>query len=112
MAAIGLGAFGAHGLKNILSESYLNVFEVGVRYQFYHGAALILLAIVGQVGLCHKTSRAAWCFLVGIVLFSGSLYVLSLTGVKQWGMVTPIGGVTWLIGWSLTAYQIYFTNKP
>ena len=90
--AVGLGAFGAHALKAKLAPDMLVIFETGVRYQVYHALALLLLASL------RGPSKAAWCFTAGIALFSGSLYLLALTGVRKWGAVTPIGGVLFLIG--------------
>ncbi len=97
--AVGLGAFGAHALKARLEPDMLAIFETGVRYQIYHALALLLLA-----GL-RGPSKAAWCFTAGIALFSGSLYILALTGVRKWGAVTPIGGVLFLAGWLIVLFQ-------
>ena len=100
---VALGAFGAHALRSHLTESALNTFETGVRYQMYHALALfgvgLLLAPMG--GWLVRT--AAWLFVAGIVLFSGSLYALSLTGVTVLGAVTPIGGLLLLAGWACLA---------
>jgi uncharacterized membrane protein YgdD (TMEM256/DUF423 family) len=97
---VALGAFGAHGLKTRLAPEMLAIFETGVRYQAYH--ALGLLALAALKG----PDRAGWCFLVGIVLFSGSLYALALTGVRWLGAITPIGGVLFLVGWALFALKL------
>ncbi len=97
--AVGLGAFGAHALKTRLTPDMLAIFETGVRYQVYHALALLLLAAV------RGPSKAGWCFTAGIVLFSGSLYILALTGVRKWGAVTPIGGVLFLIGWLILMFS-------
>jgi uncharacterized membrane protein YgdD (TMEM256/DUF423 family) len=97
--AVGLGAFGAHALKNRLTPDMLAVFETGVKYQVYHALALLLLASL------RGPSKAAWCFTAGIVLFSGSLYILALTGARKWGAVTPIGGVLFLAGWLILLFQ-------
>lgn len=97
--AVGLGAFGAHALKARQSPEMLAIFETGVRYQVYHALALLLLAAV------RGPSKAGWCFTAGIVIFSGSLYLLALTGVKKWGAVTPIGGVLFLIGWLILMFS-------
>jgi uncharacterized membrane protein YgdD (TMEM256/DUF423 family) len=94
---VALGAFGAHALKNRLTPEMLTVFETGVRYQAYHALALLLLAAL------RGPDKAAWCFVGGIVLFSGSLYALALTGVRWLGAITPIGGVLFLVGWVLFA---------
>ncbi|MDD5302521.1 MAG: DUF423 domain-containing protein [Elusimicrobia bacterium] len=96
--AVGLGAFGAHALKARLSPEMLAIFETGVRYQAYHALALLLLAAL------RGPSKAGWCFTAGIVLFSGSLYLLALTGARKWGAVTPIGGVLFLIGWLILMF--------
>lgn len=94
-----LGAFASHGLKSKLSESLLSAFETGVTYQFYHALALFALA------LWLKQSQLVWfvasgyLWLAGVVLFSGSLYALALTGVKWFGPITPIGGVLFIAGW-------------
>lgn len=94
-----LGAFAAHALKSRISGEMLSIFEVGVRYQMYHSLALILLGIA----MFHLSNNwlnwSGWTFIGGIILFSGSLYILSLTGVKTWGAITPIGGVLFLLGW-------------
>lgn len=97
--AVGLGAFGAHALKSRLEPDMLAIFETGVRYQVYHALALLLLAAL------RGPNKAAWCFTAGIVLFSGSLYILALTGVRRWGAVTPIGGVLFLAGWLIVLFQ-------
>ena len=96
---VGLGAFGAHGLKGRLPAEMLAVFETGVRYQMYHGLALGLCAVLAQLGW--RIRAAAICFLIGIVLFSGSLYGLVLLDARWLGPVTPIGGVAFLAGWAL-----------
>ncbi len=96
---VAVGAFGAHGLKDVLSEPMKAVFETGVRYQMIHGLALFVVAWLSERFPSSLISAAGWCFLSGIILFSGSLYVLSLTGVKAWGAVTPIGGLAFLSGW-------------
>jgi uncharacterized membrane protein YgdD (TMEM256/DUF423 family) len=96
--AVGLGAFGAHALKTRLTPEMLAIFETGVRYQVYHALALLLLAALRGPG------KAGWCFAAGIALFSGSLYLLALTGVKKWGAITPIGGLLFLIGWLIVLF--------
>lgn len=99
-----LGAFGAHALKNILSPEMLTIFETGVRYQMYHSLALILVGV-----LCQTPSKplkwSGWLFVGGIVIFSGSLYTLSLTGVKTWGAVTPLGGLCFIAAWGTLAFH-------
>jgi len=102
--AVGLGAFGAHGLRGRLSPDMLAVFETGVRYHMYHALALMLTAaVIGQLGQARLLVLAGWLFTAGIVLFSGSLYALALTGVTTLGAVTPIGGLAFLAGWACLA---------
>jgi uncharacterized membrane protein YgdD (TMEM256/DUF423 family) len=98
--AVALGAFAAHGLKDVLSPDMKAVFETAVRYQAYHGLALFAVAWLTQRLGTSWISAAGWCFLCGIVLFSGSLYILSLTGVRAWGIVTPVGGLSFIAGWT------------
>jgi uncharacterized membrane protein YgdD (TMEM256/DUF423 family) len=102
--AVILGAFGAHALRGRLSPEMLAVFQTGVQYHVYHALALILVsAIMGRMsGWLIQT--AGWCFVAGIVLFSGSLYLLAATGVTVLGAVTPIGGLAFLIGWACLAF--------
>lgn len=96
---VALGAFAAHGLKNRLTEQYLAIFHTGVTYQMIHALALFGVALL----LAHLPGRlVAWAggfFALGIVLFSGSLYVLTLTGISKLGIITPIGGAAFLAGW-------------
>ncbi len=97
---VALGAFGAHALEARLSASLLQTYETGVRYHFYHVVAL--LAVVFAVGRWPNTNLpviAGWLFLVGVLIFSGSLYILALTGVRWLGAITPIGGVAFVAGW-------------
>lgn len=103
LTGVGLGAFGAHGLRTRLSPDMLAVFETGVRYHMYH--ALALMATAALMGRHSQTLLAAagWFFTAGIILFSGSLYLLALTGITALGIVTPIGGVAFLLGWSCLA---------
>tara|TARA_Y100001968_G_scaffold330707_1_gene383313 strand:- start:776 stop:1180 length:405 start_codon:yes stop_codon:yes gene_type:complete len=94
-----LGAFGAHGLKSMLDTSALATFEVGVRYQMYHSLAILLVGgLATQASLVWR-KRAALLFIIGSVLFSGSIYLLVLTGQKWLGPVTPLGGLCLMLGW-------------
>ncbi|MBX7256361.1 MAG: DUF423 domain-containing protein [Candidatus Hydrogenedentes bacterium] len=99
---VALGAFAAHGLKQRLTPEMLAIFEVGVRYQMYHALALVAVAM-GSAGLWRM--RCTWwaCIMwtTGVLIFSGSLYALALTGIRWLGAITPFGGVAFLIGWSL-----------
>lgn len=107
------GAFASHALKENLSDRALEIFETGAKYQMYHALALLLVAILllrteaGQPLL----TTAGISFIVGILLFSGSLYALSLTGIKVLGAITPLGGVAFLIGWGCLAIAA-FSAKP
>jgi len=102
--AVSFGAFGAHGLRNTLSAADLATFETGVRYQMYHGLALLAVAWAVTRWESSMVVVAGWMFVAGIVLFSGSLYVLVITGPRWLGAVTPLGGVAFLIGWALLAW--------
>ena len=94
------GAFGAHALKGQLTDSALASFETGVRYQMYHAIALLAVALLlKQSPEVSALSVAGWCFVAGVVLFSGSLYGLSLGGIKALGPVTPLGGLAFIVGW-------------
>jgi len=97
--AVALGAFGAHALRQRLSAADLAIFETGVRYQMYHGLALLAVALLLAQQASPWLDRAGWAFTIGIVLFSGSLYVLVLSGQRWLGAVTPFGGVAFLAGW-------------
>ena len=105
--AVTLGAFGSHSLKAILTPDMLAVFETGVRYQMYH--ALALLVVGWTAHQCPQASVhiAGWLFAAGIVLFSGSLYVLALSGVRWLGAITPLGGLCFLAGWAVFAWQVF-----
>lgn len=94
-----LGAFGAHSLKNILDANALATFEVGVRYQLYHALAVIVLGGLAAQANLRWCRRAALLFIVGCVLFSGSIYLLALTGMKWFGPITPLGGGCFMAGW-------------
>jgi uncharacterized membrane protein YgdD (TMEM256/DUF423 family) len=97
---VAFGAFGAHALKSRLSPEMLAVFETGVRYQMYHAfAILIVAAAIGSLGRLPLLGAAGWFFAAGVLLFSGSLYALALTGTGLLGAITPIGGLLFLIGW-------------
>lgn len=99
LVAVALGAFGAHALQERLEPGRLEVFETAVRYQFFHALALVLVALVLSRHPGGPAQVAGWGFLAGIVVFSGSLYLLVFTGVGRWGAVTPVGGVAFLAGW-------------
>lgn len=98
------GAFGAHALKERLPADLLAVFEVGVRYQMYHALALVGTAWAVTRWPGGAAQAAGWLFVAGTVIFSGSLYVLALSGQRWWGAVTPLGGVAFLAGWACLAW--------
>ncbi len=99
--AVALGAFGAHGLRQRLSPEMLAIFETGVRYHAYHALALLAVAWVADKNPESSANAAGWAFILGIVVFSGSLYILSISGIRWLGAVTPFGGVALLVGWVL-----------
>src|SRR5215472_5736181 len=103
LIAVAFGAFGAHGLRGRLTPDMLAVFETGVRYHMYHALALLLTAAIAPRLPGKAIVAAGWLFVAGIVLFSGSLYVLAVTGVTALGAITPIGGVAFLAGWAALA---------
>ena len=107
--AVGLGAFGAHGLKPLITPDRLEIYQTGITYHFYHVLAILAcLALSPGAKQGAFLHRAAWCFVAGIALFSGSLYLLAcrnVLGLEGWtsilGPLTPIGGVLFILGWSL-----------
>lgn len=103
MCSVLLGAFGAHVLKNIISSEMLEVYKTGVQYQFFHTFALIAVGILMHFGQSNVLKWSANLFLIGIILFSGSLYVLSISEIKLVGIITPVGGVAWIVAWILLA---------
>ena len=100
--AVAAGAFAAHGLRDRLEARALEIFETAARYQMYHALAMILAAVIATSG----AKTAGWIFQVGIVVFSGSLYVLALTGVRWLGAITPLGGLAFLAGWALLVWTV------
>ncbi len=99
-----LGAFAAHGLKGELTPYLLDVFKTGVSYQMIHALALLLVCVLGLLSKDNLPvqkyfNRAGFCFTIGVLCFSGSLYLLAITGVKWFGPITPIGGVFFILGW-------------
>lgn len=105
--AVGLGAFGAHGLKTYLDANLLVTFETGVRFQMYHSFALLAVAMAYTKWPVKGLIISGWMFITGIVLFSGSLYVLSLSGVRSLGIITPFGGLAFLMGWLCMAWSVW-----
>ncbi|MBD1833854.1 DUF423 domain-containing protein [Funiculus sociatus] len=99
--SVAFGAFAAHALREKLTERATEIFETGARYQMYHALALLLVALLLSRAEAAQSSlvAAGYAFIVGVALFSGSLYALSLTGVKWLGAITPLGGVAFIVGW-------------
>lgn len=100
--AVMLGAFGAHGLEGKLSERMLEVYKTGVQYHMYHAIGLLAVGLVaGKITGSGQLHWAGWLMFIGIILFSGSLYALSTTGISKLGIITPFGGVAFIAGWVL-----------
>lgn len=111
MFSVLLGAFGAHALRGRMAPDLLAAYQTGTQYQFYHSLGLLIVALL----LARFPERngfvwAGWLMLVGIVLFSGSLYALSLTGIRALGVVTPIGGLAFIIAWAVLAVTAFRTT--
>lgn len=104
--AVALGAFAAHGLKDILSPGLLSAFQTGAEYQTTHALALLGTGILMLQRDCRAWRIAGWAFASGILLFSGSLYLLALTDARWLGAVTPLGGTAFLIGWAALAWGV------
>ncbi len=107
LLAVALGAFAAHGLRGMLSTRMLETFQTGVEYHMYHALALLAVGML----VMHYPNQAllrysAWLFLAGIILFCGSLYLLSITGMRWLGPITPLGGAAFLLGWALMAWAL------
>jgi uncharacterized membrane protein YgdD (TMEM256/DUF423 family) len=99
---VAIGAFGAHALRPLLEENArTETFELAVKYQFYHAFAILFSGVLMLHFPSRMLSHAVWCFAIGILIFSGSLYALSLSGVRFFGAITPIGGVLFIAGWLL-----------
>lgn len=101
---VAAGAFGAHGLKQMLSADMLAIWQTAVTYQMVHGLGILALGIMLQQQDNALLRKAAWAMLAGVIIFSGSLYALALTGVRILGAITPIGGVAFLAGWAMLAW--------
>lgn len=105
--AVALGAFGAHGLKQRLAPDLLTIYHTGVEYHFYHAMGLCIIGILTWIAPQVNLFRTAgWTMLVGIVIFSGSLYLLAITGQRWLGAITPFGGLAFLAAWAMLAYGV------
>ena len=111
LSGVALGAFGAHGLKTVLTPEMLAVYKTGVDYQMWHALGLAIIAIFRQqVPESVQLKWAGWLMFSGIILFSGSLYLLATLNIKWLGMITPFGGVCFLLAWALLAFFAYKPN--
>jgi uncharacterized membrane protein YgdD (TMEM256/DUF423 family) len=105
--AVAIGAFGAHGLKAHLSEAMLQTWKTGVEYHFYHALGLLLIGVLSVSMQSNLLNWSAIFLFAGIILFSGSLYILAITGIKWLGAITPLGGISFIVGWVLLAVAVY-----
>lgn len=105
--AVALGAFGAHGLKSQLSSDMMQTYKTGVEYHFYHALGLLLIGILAVSFPSEMIKWSAILLMAGIILFSGSLYVLAVSGIKWLGAITPIGGLSFIAGWILLFLAVW-----
>ena len=110
--AVAAGAFGAHALRDRLAPELLQVFEAAARYQMYHALGLLAVAWAASRSGAAGTQRAGWLFVAGTLLFSGSLYLMALTGVRWLGAITPLGGAAWIAGWTVLAASFRPVTPP
>lgn len=108
--SVAAGAFGAHALKTLLDPPMLAVFETAARYQMYHALGLFVVAWLCRETTNQWATKAGWLFCVGILLFSGSLYIVALAGIKWMGALTPLGGVSFIAGWICIAWTAWRTE--
>lgn len=106
--AVALGAFGAHGLKSRLDAYSMSVYEKAVFYHFIHALGILLVALLARTSAISigAQARIGWLLLIGIILFSGSLYALAISGIRILGAITPIGGVAFIVGWLVLVYEL------
>ncbi len=104
---VALGAFGAHGLKSRVEPELLTVFETGVRYHMYHALALLAVGWAAGRWPGSAVNASGWLFACGILIFSGSLYLMTMTGARWLGAITPIGGLAFIVGWTLLAIAAF-----
>jgi uncharacterized membrane protein YgdD (TMEM256/DUF423 family) len=111
--AVCLGAFGAHGLKNRLDAYSMTVYEKAVFYHFIHALGILLVSLLARTNAISVAgqARVAWLLLIGIVIFSGSLYALAISGVRMLGAITPIGGLAFILGWLVLAYEAFRVQR-
>ena len=101
-----MGAFGAHALNDILDDYGKTIYNKAVFYHMFHSIALLILGLINKIQPEIQLFFVGWSFLFGIILFSGSLYILAITGIKSLGMITPIGGVLFIIGWIFLIFRV------
>jgi uncharacterized membrane protein YgdD (TMEM256/DUF423 family) len=111
-SGVAAGAFGAHALKEILDAPMLQVFETATRYVMYHAFGLCIVSWAIDRYPEQGLEKTGWLFLLGILLFSGSLYVVSLAGIRWMGAVTPLGGLAFMMGWLLLAWGVWRNASP
>ena len=117
LLAVALGAFAAHGLQSLIDAAKIKSFQTGVRYQFYHSFALFIVAILMQNNKSKLLSYAAWSFIIGMLFFSGSIYLLScreILGIESWkwlGPITPLGGLLFMGGWACVFFAYLSENS-
>ncbi|GAE26836.1 hypothetical protein JCM9140_2940 [Halalkalibacter wakoensis JCM 9140] len=104
--SVAIGAFGAHGLEPRLTERMMKNYQTGVQYHMVHGLAILAVGIIALKYQLPGLNGAGWSFLIGILLFSGSLYAMALTGITKLGAITPIGGLAFIVGWVLLAIAV------
>ncbi len=105
--AVILGAFGAHGLKEKLGNEMMQIYKTGVEYHFYHALGLLLVGVLSAQMPSSLMNWSAICLTVGVVIFSGSLYTLAITGVRWLGAITPLGGLSFIAGWVLLFIAVW-----
>ena len=105
--AVGLGAFGAHGLKNRVDENLLATWATASDYHFYHALALLLTGMLAKILQTTSVITAGWVLFAGMLVFSGSLYILVLSGQKWLGAITPLGGTALIVGWLMLAWSLF-----
>jgi uncharacterized membrane protein YgdD (TMEM256/DUF423 family) len=112
--AVSMGAFGAHALKERLDEYSLSVYEKAVFYHFIHALGILLVALLARTGAISDSAetRAGWLFALGILLFSGSLYALAISGARLLGVITPFGGLAFIAGWLVLAFAAFRAQRP
>lgn len=109
--SVGLGAFGAHGLRNVLSASDASAWDTAARYQMAHGLGLAVVAWASSRRPSRLVSAAGWTMVLGIFLFSGSLYAIALTGLWWVGPITPFGGIAFMTAWALLAWAVFVDER-